>query len=136
MSMLPSLKKIQCGEGRTKQKTGVEHDINKLVARYQKTGVLPMREDAHGLFTDVCMVGDYMECQNRVLAAQDAFNSLGSVIRKRFGNSPDAFMEYMSSLGKDSIDEAVALGLVEKKVVPVDNAQPATANKNDDKGDK
>jgi len=130
MSMLPCLKEIKCGVGRTKQKVGVEHDINKLVARYQKTGdVCVLGLDHQGQFIDVATVGDYHDCQNRVLAAQSAFSALPSLVRKRFGNSCDAFMDFMSNLGPDSVDEAVKLGLVTKKDVPV--ATPATANNSD-----
>jgi len=129
MSMIPSMVTVSCGVGRTKQKTGVEHDINKLVARYQKTGdVATLGLDHQGMLIGVANVGDFHACQSRVLAAQDAFASLPSTVRKRFGNSADAFMDYMSSLGPDTMDEAVKLGLVNK---PVPVADTATANKPD-----
>lgn len=119
MGMLETKGKIVCAEGKTKQKTGQEHDINKLVRQYQKTGILPTMRDEHGLFADVCSIGDYQQCRDRVIAANEAFASLPSNIRARFNQNPAVFMDFMSNIDTDEkIKEAVDLGLL------VENKKP------------
>lgn len=118
-------------EGRTKQKTGMEHDINKLVARYQKTGVLETKHDDNGLFVDVAVIGDYHECMNRIAIANERFNMLPSRTRARFNNDPAQLLDFISNLNKDSVQEAVKLGLITttevdtlKEKKPIINTDP------------
>lgn len=47
-----------------------------------------------GDYGDATGIQDYQTSLNQILAAQDAFQSLPSKIRSRFGNDPGAFLEY------------------------------------------
>jgi len=98
----------------TKQSMKDECDINLMMARYQATGVMPsgmlpgQREAAFGDFSEGF---DYMEAQSRILKAQEAFQSLPSRVRERFGD-PSEIIEFLADPG--NLEEAIKLGLVEK----------------------
>ena len=85
MSMLPVLKSFVSADGKTKQKVGVEHDINKLVAKYKRTGSMPsLNYDGSNLsddgeVIDLTTVGDFQECQNRIAVANEVFDRYPSL---------------------------------------------------------
>lgn len=106
-------------------------DINCIIARYENTGVLvdpsvPVsRTPTYGDFSDL---PTYQEAQNVIVAANNAFYSLSSKIRERFGNDPAAFYQFVQSLKKGSDDyvEAVSLGIVNEPVVVSDEVPPGS----------
>lgn len=95
-------------------------DINCIIARYENTGVLvdptvPVsRTPEFGDFSDM---PDYQVAQNVIIAAKNAFDSLSSKIRERFNNDPAAYFKFVRSLkeGSEEFDEAIALGIVNKR---------------------
>jgi len=94
----------------THQSMSPECDINTIMKKYERTGVLEHRnrfEGAYGDFTSA--PADYQESMNAVLAAEDMFASLPSKIRRRFHNDPGAFIEYVGN--PDNQEEMIALGL-------------------------
>lgn len=96
-------------------------DINCIIARYENTGVLvdpsvPVsRTPNYGDFSEM---PDFQTAQNVIVAANNAFNSLSSKIRERFGNDPAAFFDFVRNLKKGSEEyvEAVNLGIVNESV--------------------
>lgn len=107
------------GESRTEQHHKNECDINKIMARSLKSGMLPTRGEA-GFYGDFTDVEDYQTAVNRVIEAENAFMSLPSSIRKRFGNNPAELLDFMSD--ENNLDEAVKLGIIpviEKEIEPV-----------------
>jgi len=126
MGMLATQAVIKCGEGRTKQKVGLEHDINKIIASYKKTGQLPVEADNQGIFTDVTTVGDFHKCQNIIAHASERFQNLPSVVRRRFNNSVEDYLNFVDNIDETTLPEAIKLGLVKQ---PEPQAAIATANK-------
>ena len=61
----------------------------------------------YGDFVDI---PDFQSAMNAVIGAQRSFDALPANVRKRFANSPQALMEFMSD--PENRDEAVRLGLV------------------------
>lgn len=127
MSFLPCMKTIDCGPGKTKQKVGIEHDINKLVARFKKDGTLPRLSlssgvvyDDMGVVVDLTNVPDYQEAHNRIASAREMFDAYPSVVRRHFANDVFQFVAFMDKLKSDPEKQrtAVALGIVEMKEVP------------------
>lgn len=99
-------------------------DINCIIARYENTGVLvdptvPVSRTPQ--FGDYSEMPSYQEAQNVIVAANNAFYSLASNIRERFGNDPAAYFEFVQSLekGSESYAEAIRLGIIDK---PLDGA--------------
>lgn len=81
---------------RAKQEFAAECDINTIMAKYQKTGVVSHVARFQGNYEDVTGAVDYQTAHNIVLQAQDAFMSLPSSMRARFENDPGAFLAFVN----------------------------------------
>jgi phage internal scaffolding protein len=111
----------------TKQSFRDECNINTIMARYEKTGVLvdPLQmRQVKPLFDDFSNIPDYQEAQNAIIEAENLFNALPSSIRKRFGNDPALLLDFMSD--PDNYDEAVRLGIVSKSETETKIPEPST----------
>lgn len=97
--------------GMTEQSHANDVDINKIMARYHKTGLLQTTRK-QALVGDFSSVGSYQECLEKVLAAQDAFMSLDSQIRARFDNDVSKIIDFCEN--PENLEEAIKLGLVDK----------------------
>lgn len=137
MSMIknPHALTVTCEkESKTKQKIGVEHDINKLVKRYKQTGKLPIL-GSNGVFVDLSNFEGFAEMNNKLVRANEIFENYPSEIRTVFGNSIERFTEVMTNLeNPENFKIAEALGFVEKK--PVKEEPKATAIEPKKEGDK
>lgn len=76
---------------RTKQEFKDECDINRIMAKYVQTGVLPGNV-AVGRYGDFSAVGSYQEALATVFAADAQFQALPAEVRDEFGNSPARFL--------------------------------------------
>lgn len=95
----------------TKQAPANEVDINQIMDRYLRTGVLPDPRPAH--YGDATAIPSYEEAMNIVNQGREAFEALPSKIRERFGNDPGKFLDFVND--ESNYDEAVQLGLVAPK---------------------
>lgn len=105
------------GPSMTKQSFVEECDINTIVERYERLGGIGTPEEVQrreAAFGDFSGVTDYMDAQNRVLAAREAFAGLSARIRDRFQNSIPAVLEFLGD--ERNRQEAVDLGIVTKPV--------------------
>jgi phage internal scaffolding protein len=112
----------------TQQQFKEESDINTIVDRFLKSGVLPTAASMPQ-YVDYEGVFDFQSAMNVVKAADDNFMRLDAKVRARFNNSPQAFLEFFSN--PDNAEEAVRLGLAIPKA-PSSVAQAtdeATASK-------
>ncbi len=99
---------------KTKQSFANESDINMIMAKFHKTGVLidPTKiASRKAFFGDVTGLGDYQEIQNKVLDAEVAFGDLSSEIRTRFDNKPAELVKFLQD--EENRAEAIELGIVE-----------------------
>lgn len=103
----------------TRQSEAEASDINFIMKRYEKTGVLPVAT-REALFMDVSNFGTFHEALQHVEEARSAFDALPPKVRARFQNDPVAFVDFCSTPGNR--DELVQLGLVEETA-----AQPVVA---------
>lgn len=99
---------------RTKQSARDECDINFIMKRFQKTGILPST-DRQAMYGDFSDVKDFRESLEIVHFAQEQFASLPSAVRKRFGNDPAAFLEFVHD--PKNGEEMVKLGLATKRSI-------------------
>lgn len=109
-------------EGRTKQSFKDECDINHVLARYRKTGVLPM-VPTNGTYLDVAEVTDYHSAMNFCVQAQQLFELLPAPVRKRFENDPGEFLAFAEDPANRA--EMIEMGLV--KETPEDVAAKRAA---------
>jgi phage internal scaffolding protein len=106
------------GPSLTHQSMMAETEINSIMKKFEKTGVLEHRntfEGKYGDFIDIPM--DYHESMNAVIRANDMFATLPSKTRRRFGNDPGQFLEFVGD--PKNASEMVALGLAEARPTPV-----------------
>jgi phage internal scaffolding protein len=93
----------------TKQSDKDSCDINLILDRYAKTGVLPdliTKDPQYGDFTDV---PTYQEACSIVSLAEAQFEALDAKTRERFGNDPALMLDFCSK--SENHDEMVKLGL-------------------------
>lgn len=83
------------GPTMTKQAFRQESDVNFIIARFEKTGVLEHRNEYDGQYGEFAEI-DYHEAMNIVAAADSMFNTIPSSIRKQFGNDPGAFLDFVT----------------------------------------
>jgi len=112
------------GPSATHQASKAECDVNTIMAKYQKTGVLEHRNSFEGQYADFTDTpADYQESLNAVLLADEMFASLPSTMRRRFHNDAAAFIEFVGN--PDNAETLVELGLAHApKAAP--EAQPAS----------
>lgn len=88
---------VTVGPSLTDQSMAEECDVNRILERYQRTGVMDhvnRYEGSYGDFLDA--PSDYQTAINQVMAADDAFATLPSAVRRRFGNSVADFLLFCS----------------------------------------
>ena len=98
---------------RAKQSFRKEADINCIMSKYAKSGLLtdPMCVSTRmPQFGDFSAVYDFQSMQNRVIEVRNYFESLPADVRKRFDNDPQKLMEFMAD--DKNKDEALRLGLL------------------------
>lgn len=88
-------------------------DINKLIQRAQNGGTMP-QASRQGFYGDVSDFGGLQEAFIKVQEAQELFLQYPADLRERFDNDPVRLVEFLEDPG--NLDEAVKLGLVEKRV--------------------
>ena len=87
-------------------------DINTILKRFGITGQLPtsVRAPQYGDFTGV---SDYQSALQAIQLAEDSFSELPADVRERFGNNPQAFVDFCSDEANRA--EAERIGLVMPK---------------------
>ncbi|QCQ84850.1 internal scaffolding protein [Blackfly microvirus SF02] len=78
----------------TRQEFADECDINKLMAQYEKTGILPANNPMPPRYLDVSDVPDLPQALNLLNEATTAFMSLPATVRRDFDNDPVKFIQF------------------------------------------
>jgi len=92
----------------TQQQFKEESDINTIVARFMKSGVLPNPVNMPQ-YVDYEGVFDFQSAMNTVRQADENFMRMDANVRARFNNSPQEFLEFFAN--PENNDEAIRLGL-------------------------
>lgn len=101
-------------ESMTNQSDANETNINLIVAKYLKTGMIPQVSKLQPLYGDFTQIGSYTDALETIRAAQDAFMEVPAKIREQFGNDPARFIEYVHD--PKNIDQLRAWGLANPKI--------------------
>ena len=102
---------LNCPEqpfGRTKQSFKDECDINTILSRFQRTGLLEFVNERHAQYGDVSSI-DFQDSLNTVIEAQAMFDDLPAAWRKRFNNDPAQLLDFVQDPGNR--EEAIKLGI-------------------------
>lgn len=97
------------GESLTRTDMAAACDINNIVKKYHKTGVLPAMRDA-SIYADVSQMGDYRTAIEQVRQADELFMQLPSGVREKFENDPAAFLDFVSN--PENANEMAEMGLI------------------------
>lgn len=97
---------------RTVQSAKADSDINVIVKRFRVTGQMPgsFRMPQYG---DYEGVNDFQSAMNALRAAEEGFAQLPADVRKKFGNDPQNFLDFVSN--PENADAMVELGLATKR---------------------
>lgn len=111
-----------------------ECDINNIMARYEKTGLIEHAARFGGRYEDVTAGLDYHEACNMIIRAQEAFATLPARVRAHFDNDPAAFLAAVED--PDRKDELRELGLLRmpSNGAAEGGAEPAPAGPADPSG--
>lgn len=101
------------GETLTEQHHRDAANINSIVNKYNRTGLLPVADGA--FFGDVSNVNTYSDCLDLLRDSEEYFKSLPAIVRKRFGNSPEALCDFLLDSGNR--EEAAKLGLLRPEAI-------------------
>ena len=123
---------LDTGENsRTRQSFRDETDINTIMAKYARTGLLEHVNEHQGQYGDFTKVPeDYHDACNQVLAAEQMFQTIPAGIRARFNNDPGAFLDFADDPANE--DEMRSLGLLPSKMAaeqpPARAVEPSPAS--------
>lgn len=114
--------------GRTKQSFKAECDINNILSKFQRTGLLEFVNERTPQYGDVSSI-DFQESMEQVRQANEMFADLPSSVRKRFHNDPTELLSFLDDPANRQ--EGVVLGLLSPPpVVPTggttEAAKPAS----------
>lgn len=118
------VQKTCTGPSLTQQNFKEDCDINMVMRRFAKTGVLSHENPAKPGYGDFSGFEDYHSSMNKILMAQDAFMTVNAEIRARFHNDPGEFLEFTTNA--DNAEEMVEMGLAERSQEPLE-APPGEA---------
>jgi len=112
------------GPGLTKQEFGADSDINNIMKRVVRTGIMPVLQNAQPVFADVSTMPDFAEALRRTTAATQAFQQLPAHIRHEFHNDARQLVAFLAD--EKNRNRAEELGLVAPKPVVPDPAPGKT----------
>lgn len=94
--------------GRTRQEFEAECNINNIMRKYQKTGVLDHLIKYAPTYGDYDAI-DFQTAMDTIKAGEEMFAELPSSVRKHFDNDPAAFMDFVQD--PDNLDILREMGL-------------------------
>lgn len=97
------------GPSKTQQSAKEETDVNAILKRYSKTGVITHVNEVKAAYGDFSDVGTYQEAIDKVQNAMSEFMDLPANIRKEFHNDPANMVEFLED--PKNAKKAVELGL-------------------------
>lgn len=104
---------LNCPEPtRTEQHHKDQVEINNILAKYERTGVIDHRNKYEGQYNDLAAY-DYQENMFKIAAANTMFEELPSGLRARFNNQPAQFLEFVQN--PRNREEMIELGLATRR---------------------
>lgn len=101
----------------TQQHFKDECDINNIIERFTRTGLLPQYPGEDMQYGDYTTSVDYHEAMTIVAQAKQQFEALPSSVRDKFDNDPAKMLDFVSK--KENIEESVKLGLLNREALEI-----------------
>ncbi|AXL14771.1 internal scaffolding protein [Microviridae sp.] len=115
---------LSTGPGLTKQSHKNECDINQIMARYQKTGVLEHAKAHQGSYGEITSE-TFLSAHQTIARAKSMFETLPSSLRERFENRPENYFDFVQD--PDNTTELVKMGLVREEAKKQDDTSLLTS---------
>lgn len=96
---------------KTHQSFKAECDVNNIMKRYERDGIMDHVNEHQGDYGDYTDVQDYQTSLDQVHAAQEAFATLPGNIRGRFENDPQQFLDFVDDPA--NLPEMEKMGLLQ-----------------------
>ncbi|WNK13684.1 MAG: internal scaffolding protein [Microvirus sp.] len=109
----------------TQQQFADEADINTIVNKFLRTGVMPDEVSLPRFGDFTTTVDNYHDALNLVIAADEAFSELPAKIRARFDNDAGKYVDFFNDPKNRA--EAEELGLISKRQESSDNDDSNTS---------
>lgn len=103
-------KKLDAGVSLTSQEFVAESDINNIIDKYNKTGIMDNSRASEEYYQDVSEYPSYQDALQTTINAKTSFDGLDPHLRNRFGNNPQALLSFLQD--KENKKEAQKLGLL------------------------
>ena len=117
---------LDCGgpdASMTHQDARNDCDINKIMKRFERSGMIDHVNSREGSYGDFSEVPDYQSALDAVMDAQEAFLGLDARLREEFRNDPGEFLTWFDGA---SDDEKREKGLLPQEVdTQVEEPEPA-----------
>jgi len=99
------------GETRTRQSEAGETDVNRIVARHQKTGVVTHLTNKPPMYGDLSLADDLKTALDLTFLAEEGFRSLPASVRKAADNDPRRMLEMLADpdLSADLVEAGLEL---------------------------
>jgi phage internal scaffolding protein len=107
----------------TKQSLKDDADVNKIIKRYNKTGVLPNMNKLEAIYGEITSQ-DLQDALNKVDQSYEAFQEVPADIRAQFSNDAGAFIDYATNPA--NIDQMRAWKLAPTPPEPTPTPEPTS----------
>jgi phage internal scaffolding protein len=104
-----SVKAVNVGPSLTQQSLKSETDVNAILKRYSKTGVITHVNETKAAYGDFSNIKGYDDALNYIQDVMDEFMDLPSHIRKEFNNNPEEMVSFLQDPKNKA--KAVEMGL-------------------------
>ncbi len=108
---------------KTKQSLADNANVNKIIKKYNKTGVIPNMNALEAVYGEITSQ-DLQDAIHKVDSSYEAFMQVPSEIRAKFNNDAGSFIDYATN--PDNINEMRQYGLAPQP--PVETTSPEVAN--------
>lgn len=105
----PRVHPVPTGASLAVQSAMDECNINNIMKRYAKTGLIDHVNQHTGEYGDFADATDFLESQIIVQEASNMFNTIPAGVRKHFDNSPSKFLDFVQN--EENFDAMVEMGL-------------------------
>lgn len=97
--------------GKTVQTEKDRCDVNRIMRRFEQTGMVEHRNRYEGQYMDLTVIpDDFHGALEAIDKAREAFLELPAAVRNDFGNDPGEFLEFVSD--PENVDEMREMGLL------------------------
>lgn len=104
-----------------------QSDINKIMDKYYKTGMVTHLSRKQGQYADLTQIKDYQSSLQTVIDANASFMTLPSAVRKKFQNNPQELLQFLED--PNNKQEAIQLGLIQAPIPTEQKQNDSTITK-------